>query len=72
MPTTDSSVNKHSSVIPEGARTSDYYRVNNIPDRFDHPGTEMDLKAVICFLAYSATIDPITDAIFEVNKLLTQ
>jgi hypothetical protein len=71
---TDSSVNKHGSVIPEGARTSDYYRVNNIPDRFEHPGTEMDFKVVIYFLAYStsATIDPITDAIFEVNKLLTQ
>ena len=24
--------------IPEGARTSEYYRVTDIPDRFEHPG----------------------------------
>jgi hypothetical protein len=26
------------SEIPTGARTSEYYRTNNIPERFDNPG----------------------------------
>ena len=29
--------------VPKGAKTSDYYRVNNIPGRFDNPGNEFVL-----------------------------
>ena len=29
------------SEIPAGARTSEYYRTNNIPERFDNPGINL-------------------------------
>lgn len=32
-----------SGIVPKGAKTRDFYRTNNIPERFDNPGMKKSL-----------------------------
>ena len=32
--------------VPKGAKTSDYYRVKDIPNRFDHPGNKQNTSFI--------------------------
>ena len=36
------------STLP-GAKTSDFYSVKDIPERFNHPGMQLSTTALVCY-----------------------